>query len=381
MSDLSLLWQTNPGVLQEQRRRQSLEEMFKRQAEGRAQEQLAIQRDQNERLREKDRLESIFKTEENERKREEFKARMPLWEAEAETARANAETTRATAPAKIQETLAQAAERATRTQRERMGQAGTILNQAAVLAQSPGGRAAAKQFLQENGFGQFYDDRWDDPTIMRDDASIGKVLQMFGNQLTNSVAPFLQKQTLQDDAQAARAELEARKATEQRDRDARLAAERRQLEELKAQRRAELQRQIQTARAQAGQEPRNLNALAAQLMNAAKQEQDPEIRQMLEMEAAKVLDALRFIGAQPSQKPNINPAIAPDVLAPPTPPQNPLRTPQPGMPPPNPTVQPSTGSPAQQRPQTLADLQRLYPNVPPEKLREAYKKKFGIDLK
>jgi hypothetical protein len=102
---------------------------------------------------------------------------------------------------------------------------------------------------------------------------------------------------------------------------------------------------------------------------------------MLEMEAAKVLDALRFIGAQPSQKPNINPAIAPDVLAPPTPPQNPLRTPQPGMPIPNPTVQPSTGSPAQQRPQTLADLQKLYPGVPPEKLREAYKKKFGIDLK
>lgn len=47
----------------------------------------------------------------------------------------------------------------------------------------------------------------------------------------------------------------------------------------------------------------------------------------------------------------------------------------------NPVVQPSTGSPAQGRPQSLADLQKLYPGVPPEKLKEAFKKKFGIDIK
>jgi len=47
----------------------------------------------------------------------------------------------------------------------------------------------------------------------------------------------------------------------------------------------------------------------------------------------------------------------------------------------NPAVQPSTGSPAQGRPQSLADLQKLYPGVPPEKLKEAFKKKFGIDIK
>lgn len=47
----------------------------------------------------------------------------------------------------------------------------------------------------------------------------------------------------------------------------------------------------------------------------------------------------------------------------------------------NPVVQPSTGSPAQSRPQSLADLQKLYPGVPPEKLKEAFKKKFGVDIK
>ena len=33
------------------------------------------------------------------------------------------------------------------------------------------------------------------------------------------------------------------------------------------------------------------------------------------------------------------------------------------------------------QPKTLADLQKLYPGVPPEKLKEAFKKKFGVDLK
>lgn len=32
-------------------------------------------------------------------------------------------------------------------------------------------------------------------------------------------------------------------------------------------------------------------------------------------------------------------------------------------------------------PSTLADVQKLYPGVPPEKLKEAYKKKFNVDLK
>jgi hypothetical protein len=35
---------------------------------------------------------------------------------------------------------------------------------------------------------------------------------------------------------------------------------------------------------------------------------------------------------------------------------------------------------APQQPSTLADVQKMYPGVPPEKLREAYKKKFGVDL-
>jgi hypothetical protein len=38
-------------------------------------------------------------------------------------------------------------------------------------------------------------------------------------------------------------------------------------------------------------------------------------------------------------------------------------------------------APGQKSPQSLADVQKMYPGIPPEKLREAYKKKFGVDLK
>lgn len=50
------------------------------------------------------------------------------------------------------------------------------------------------------------------------------------------------------------------------------------------------------------------------------------------------------------------------------------------------TVPPVTGMPqgqpgGQPKPQhSLTDVQKMYPGVPPEKIREAYKKKFGVDL-
>jgi len=47
---------------------------------------------------------------------------------------------------------------------------------------------------------------------------------------------------------------------------------------------------------------------------------------------------------------------------------------------------PSFNTPTAQQPQSkgqhsLFDVQKMYPGVPPEKLKEAYKKKFGVDLK
>jgi hypothetical protein len=44
----------------------------------------------------------------------------------------------------------------------------------------------------------------------------------------------------------------------------------------------------------------------------------------------------------------------------------------------------AVGQPAQpiaKPPSTLADVSKMYPGIPAEKLKEAYKKKFGVDLK
>jgi hypothetical protein len=46
----------------------------------------------------------------------------------------------------------------------------------------------------------------------------------------------------------------------------------------------------------------------------------------------------------------------------------------------NPDVSPSSGSPANGRVKTLADLQTLYPGVPADILKQKYKEKYGIDL-
>jgi hypothetical protein len=54
----------------------------------------------------------------------------------------------------------------------------------------------------------------------------------------------------------------------------------------------------------------------------------------------------------------------------PTNPTPPIRSPKPGA-----------QAPAANRPASLAEVQKMYPGVPPAKLVEAYKKKFGVDLK
>jgi len=49
--------------------------------------------------------------------------------------------------------------------------------------------------------------------------------------------------------------------------------------------------------------------------------------------------------------------------------------PAPGLP----GAQPPAQAPTQ-KPATLADVQKMYPGVPADKLKEAYKRKFGVDL-
>jgi hypothetical protein len=48
---------------------------------------------------------------------------------------------------------------------------------------------------------------------------------------------------------------------------------------------------------------------------------------------------------------------------------------------PTPPIRANPSAPSANRPASLAEVQKMYPGVPPAKLVEAYKKKFGVDLK
>jgi hypothetical protein len=48
---------------------------------------------------------------------------------------------------------------------------------------------------------------------------------------------------------------------------------------------------------------------------------------------------------------------------------------------PNPTVTTPQNQPAKAPTTNMAEVQKMYPGVPVEKIREAYKRKFGVDLK
>jgi len=94
-------------------------------------------------------------------------------------------------------------------------------------------------------------------------------------------------------------------------------------------------------------------------------------------EAAQMIDYITNIRASERPDPSVGKnTIEGGQITPVTPRQKPVA-------PPLPSPTPNGGQPATpaKAPATLADVQKSYPSVPPEKLREAYKRKFGVDLK
>lgn len=340
MSDLQLLFQTNPGQLQEQRRIRSVDEMFRRSAEERAQQQLQIQRDQNERLRVKDQFELESAREQRAQRAREFEARLPGLEAEAEGKRVETELKKARQPYDIEELLSKNQQRLSKERLERMNNAGTAMSQAAQLLRYSGVEAA-KKHLEEAGYGKMWNPSWDNVDPKNWDTLSAEV-ERFGTGLSKASQGFLQKQSLQDDAQAARLLIEETRARNARE-----------LEDLRAQRRATLQQQLQQMRrdADAARSPKTFQELAVRIQERARSEQDPEIKRMLEVEAARYLEAAQSLAAVPSGKPTIDPNIAPGVLVPPPQRTNPLgpTAPPQQTPPRNPVQTPSQDSPAQQR--------------------------------
>lgn len=135
--------------------------------------------------------------------------------------------------------------------------------------------------------------------------------------------------------------------------------------------------EVAAARAKAVQakDPKTLEAVAAKLAAQALSETDPTLKAELQAQANEALSIAQQFNVNVrggSQVGGIDAGAVADL-----PTRQPPAAPVLGN---NPAVTPSTGSAAQTRPQSLGDLQKLYPGVPADKLKEAYKKKFGIDI-
>jgi hypothetical protein len=223
-------------------------------------------------------------------------------------------------------------------------QAGTLLKDIPGVAS----HATAKKIL-----GKYYLPEFDQVTP----AALGSVFEMIGGKMVQAQPGFMQKQILQDDKQAGV--------------DAQLEKKLNAQKEM-ALYRAELQKKLQELKPQADKDPKTARAIANKLFLAAQEEKDPD-RKALLMEQANGFNEIAF--AEIERRAQAGAAAKPDLgalgintnpmpLVPGLPGAQPQQTPQ----------------PAAAKPSSLADLQKLYPGVPPEKLKEAFKKKFGVDL-
>lgn len=210
--------------------------------------------------------------------------------------------------------------------------------------------AYAKQIL-----GPYYHPSFDQVTPN----ALGQTIRSFGRAMTEAQSGFQQKkalETLKGEAKTAAEEEKSRRAM--------------QLAEFKA----GVQKQLAEAKAKAVQtkDPKTAREMSNRLFRLAREEQDPEKKAVL-MEEAEAFNEIAFTelsrraDATNANKPNL-PALG--IETNPMPPTPSLPGTQPKTPAPQPTPKPAS----------LADVQKMYPGVPADKLREAYKRKFGVDL-
>lgn len=188
-------------------------------------------------------------------------------------------------------------------------------------------------------------------------AALGGVIKYLGQNMVNLQPDFVKKQALEGLKIEGKNELADKKAERDKELAAYKAALNEKLVKLKEQ-------------AKQSKDPATARAIANKLFLAAQQEADPDRKAEL-MEQAQGFNEIAFAEierraqATNANKPNL-PALGIET--------NPM--------PPAPSL-PGTQSSAQtptQKPATLADVQKMYPGVPADKLKEAYKRKFGVDL-
>lgn len=216
----------------------------------------------------------------------------------------------------------------------------------------PARHAAAKRLL-----GAFYQPEFDKVPP----EELGRILNFVGSEMMGAQQKLFQAQNIQDSKTQAALAIQDKKSDTARS----LAAYKASLLE-------------KTAAIKKEAKPENYEKTAAALLRQAQQETDPERKAIL-YEEAQVFVNLR----DADQKTRAAAAAAGkiDIGA-----ETGMAT-VPAKPAPN--IIPNTSPPIQNNPlaaspkptiKSVKDLSAMYPGVPPAKLKELYKKKFGVDL-
>ena len=184
--------------------------------------------------------------------------------------------------------------------------------------------------------------------------ALGGVIRYMGQNMSKLQPDFVKKQALESLKIEGKRSIEDEKA----DRAKELAAYKGALQEKLAQLRINAEKNPSTAR-----------GISNKLFEAAQKEQDPERKALLMEQAAGFNDIAfaeleRRAAAANANKPDLGKFGIETNPVPPTP-SLPGNQPKPQTP---------------QKPSSLADVQKMYPGVPADKLKEAYKRKFGVDL-
>lgn len=250
---------------------------------------------------------------------------------------------------RIQQSLAQYKGKMTKEQYDDLVNTGNIFTQAGQMLEDIPGLAShsrAREVLKDKYLPEF------DQVPPQ---ALGRVIRYMGQNMSQLQPDFVKKQALEAQKIEGKKSIEEEKA----DRAKELAAYK-----------ASLQEKLTQAKTTAQKDPATARALANKLFLAAQQETDGDRKAML-MEQAQAFNEIAF--AEIERRAAATNAAKPDLgkLGIET---NPLPA-TPSIP----GAQPSQ-APAANKPSTLADVQKMYPGVPADKLKEAYKRKFGVDL-
>lgn len=280
-------------------------------------------------------------------------ARLPGVRADASLAQDKANLSRSTYDQQLQELIGSYKGKANQRELDEITRAGQIYSQGGAKLDSMVGllksHDQAKQLL-----GPY----WDETLRQVPIEHLGATIKGMGEAMNSAAMKYQQAMMAQNDKQAFQ-EAENQKKLEAQ---AKLESLRNAVKEA-----------VAKAKAKASNDPKTLEAVLSRIMVAAQSEKDADRKKVL-LEQAQEIENIIFanrtanVVAGQGGKPNVGELGDIPVNPPAQPPQ--IVTPP-----------PAAASQPKLEIKSLADLQKVYPGVPPEKLRELYKKKFGVDLK